>query len=140
MDATTVRSSNFLRSVGVSVFSMPPKRPNTSDTLARNLNFLMDHYGYSEREMEKRSGVSAKTINNMRNGKHKATIENTDSVAAVFGLDGWQMIIPGLPDDLIGSKTLKVTIANYVSSDEDGRKSIDKMAEREALYNTTKKH
>lgn len=119
---------------------MPPKRPDTSETLARNLNFLMEHHGYSERDVEKLSGVSAKTINNMRNGKHKATIENTHSVAAVFGLDGWQMIIPGLPDDLIGSKRLKATIANYASSDEDGRKSIDKMAEREALYNSTKKH
>lgn len=133
-------SSNFLRAYAGSVFLMPTKRPDTSETLARNLNFLMEHHGYSERDVEKLSGVSAKTINNMRNGKHKATIENTHSVAAVFGLDGWQMIIPGLPDDLIGSKRLKATIANYASSDEDGRKSIDKMAEREALYNSTKKH
>jgi transcriptional regulator with XRE-family HTH domain len=113
-------------------------RPHTTETLARNLNFLMEKYGYSEKEMERRSKVSAKTINNMRNAKHTATIENTEKVAAVFGLSGWQLIVPGLAADLVESKDLSATMANYAAADDEGRKAIARLAEREAQYNTKK--
>lgn len=111
-----------------------PRRPHTSETLARNLNFLMDKHGYSEKEMERSSKVSGKTINNMRNAKHKATIENTDKVASVFGLHGWQLIIPGLPEHLVESKALSAVVENYAAADDEGRAAIEHVAEREAAY------
>ncbi len=117
---------------------MQKKRPHTTETLARNLNFLMEKHGYSEKEMEKRSGVSSKTINNMRNAKHTATIENAEKVAGVFGLKGWQLIVPGLAADLVESKDLSATMANYAAADDEGRKAIARLAEREAQYNTKK--
>ena len=117
---------------------MSKHRPHTSETLARNLNFLMDKYGYSEKEMERRSKVSAKTINNMRNAKHTATIENTEKVASVFGLSGWQLIVPGMPESLIDSKGLSNTVSNYAAADDEGRAAIERMAEREATYNKPK--
>lgn len=117
---------------------MQAKRPQTTSTLARNLNFLMDKYGYSEREVSSRSGVSSKTVNNMRNAKHTSTVENADKVAAVFGLDGWQLIIPGLPHDLLESKDLKSAIANYAAADKGGRDNIGRVAEREALFSKQK--
>lgn len=125
--------------MGASVFPMQKKRPPTTETLARNLNYLMAKYDYSEKEMERRCGVSSKTINNMRNAKHKPTVANTDKVASVFGLDGWQLIIPGLPDDLIESKSLKQIVSNYAASDQEGRETVARVAEREALYNAKKK-
>lgn len=115
---------------------MQRKRPHTMETLARNLNFLMEKYGYSEREVAKRSGVSAKTVNNMRNARTTATIENAERVANVFGLDGWQLIVPSMPTDLVESRHLKNTINNYAASDHEGRAAIDRLAEREAAYNT----
>lgn len=117
---------------------VPKTRPRTTETLARNLNFLMEKYDYSEKEMERRSKVSAKTINNMRNAKHTATIENTEKVAAVFGLSGWQLIIPGLSPDLVESKGLKSTVDSFAAADADGRTAIQRVAEREATYNKPK--
>jgi transcriptional regulator with XRE-family HTH domain len=118
---------------------MDKKRPRTMETLARNLNFLMDKYGYSEKEMERRSGVSAKTINNMRNAKHTATVENAEKVAQVFGLDGWQILIAGLTLDLMERNSkLKTTIENYAAADSEGRESIERVAEREALFTRSK--
>lgn len=117
---------------------MSKRRPHTTETLARNLNYLMEKHRYTERDMEQKSGVSAKTVNNMRNAKHKPSLENTEKVAAVFGLDAWQLIIPGLPNNLIESKSLRATVNNYVASDNDGQAAIERVAEREALYNAAK--
>jgi transcriptional regulator with XRE-family HTH domain len=99
----------------------------------------MAKYGYSEREVEKRSGVSAKTINNMRNAKHKVTVENADTVASVFNLDGWQLLVHDLPEDLLESSSFRSMISNYARSGTDGRTAIDRTAEREAMYSETKK-
>lgn len=118
---------------------MAKPRPKTTETLARNLNFLMAKYDYSERDIEKRSGVSAKTVNNMRNAKHTGTIQNADKIAAVFGLDGWQLIIPGLPESLLESPALRNTVENNAAVDPDGRAAIQRVAEREALYSSDKK-
>lgn len=117
---------------------MTKKRPHTTETLARNVNFLMEKNGYSEREVAKRSGVSSKTVNNMRNARTTSTIESTDKVASVFGLDGWQLIIPSLPSDLLESRHLKITVSNYAAADTEGREAIDRLAEREATYNRKK--
>lgn len=136
MDELPVSSSNLLRSDSVSVFLMSKKRPHTAETLARKLNYLMEKHGYSERDMEQKSGVSAKTINNMRNAKHRSAVENVDKVAAVFGLAGWLLIIPDMPDDLMESKNLKNTLKNYAAAGAEGREAIERIAEREALYNT----
>lgn len=136
MDGLPVRSSNLLRSASGSVFLMMKKRPHTTETLARKLNYLMDKHGYSERDMEQKSGVSAKTVNNMRNAKHKPAVENVDKVAAVFGLPGWLLITPDIPDEIMDSQGLKNTLKNYAAADASGREAIERIAEREALYNT----
>jgi transcriptional regulator with XRE-family HTH domain len=120
------------------VLCMTVRRPKTTETLARNLNFLMDKYSYSEREVSKRSGVAPKTVNNMRNARTTSTIENVDKVASVFGLSGWQMIVPDLPSDLVESRQLKSTLSNYMSADTEGRQAIDRLAEREAAYTAKK--
>ncbi len=138
MDALTGVSSNLLRWANASVFRMTKRRPHTAETLARKLNYLMDKYGYSERDMEQKSGVSAKTINNMRNAKHKSSLENAEKVATVFGLDAWQLIIPDLPNDQVESRGLRATVSNYLAADNDGQAAIDRVAEREALYSATK--
>lgn len=137
MDKSTATSSNFLLTAPAIVVGMA-KRPHTRETLARNLDFLLKHFGYSERALEARCGVSAKTINNMRNGRHKATVDNTERVAAAFGLDGWQLIVPCDPKELLAGASLKKTLDAYNAADDEGREAIRRVAEREALYTTNK--
>lgn len=132
-------SSNLIRKVGDRFSFMPKPRDNTSDTLAAALNYLMEKYSYSEAEVARRSGVASKTVNNMRRARTKATIENADKVARVFGLSGWQLILPGFPQELLGDKGLASTIENYSQSGPDGRAAIARIAEREAEYTRGKK-
>lgn len=113
---------------------MPVKRPATRQTLARTLRLLMDKSGYSEAEVSKRSGVSKKSINNMLNARHAPNLDHVDAVAAVFGLNLWHLIMVGLPDELIASKSLDELITRYGNASPLGRESIDRVAEMAADY------
>lgn len=114
------------------------KRPSTVETLAANLDYLMRANGYSEAEVSKRSGVASKTVNNMRRGRTKASIENADKVARVFGLSGWQLIIPDYPLELLQDSGLASVVDNYAHSNAESRNAIKRIAEREAHYSASK--
>ena len=89
-------------------------------------------------EVAKRSGVDAKTVNNMLNGRFDPRPEKADQVAAVFGLSGWQLLIPGLPADMLSNGRLEQLIENYVSAGPSGRDSISRVAEMAAKYERPK--
>jgi len=139
MDGKTVTSSNLIRGIGNTLLRMADKQLTTVKTLADNLNYLMDKHGLSEAVVGKRSGVSGKTVNNMRNGRTKVTIENAEKVAQVFGLSGWQLLIPDFPRDLIENRDLITMVEGYAFADTDGRNAIARVAEREATYAKSKK-
>jgi transcriptional regulator with XRE-family HTH domain len=109
-------------------------RPPPRKTLARNLKLLMDASGMKAPEVAKRSGVDAKTVNNMLHGRFDPRPEKADQVAQVFGLNGWQLLIPDLPADMFKNGKLEQLIANYVSASPDGRDSIIRVAEMAAKY------
>lgn len=56
----------------------------TKVILARNVRGLMDHHGWSEHDLAKRSGVSQKAINNLLNVKSAPTLDTIDMLAAAF--------------------------------------------------------
>lgn len=105
--------------------------------MARNLHALMELHGYKQEPLAEKAGVSQRTIGNMLDPEGPATrIDNVDAVAAVFGLDGWHLIMPNLIEDLIdGSSGIAETIRNYLQASEDGKRHILRIAEREAEYN-----
>jgi transcriptional regulator with XRE-family HTH domain len=109
-------------------------RPKPRVTLARNLKALMVASGMKSPEVAKLAKVDAKTMNNMVNGRFDPRPEKVDQVAAVFGLTGWQLLIPDLPGDMLRNSTLEHLIANYVSAGKDGRDSINRVAEMAARY------
>lgn len=109
-------------------------RPPPRKTLARNLRLLMAAAGMKAPEVAKRSGVDAKTVNNMLHGRFDPRPEKADQVAAVFGLSGWQLLIPDLPADMLKNGMLDQLIANYVSASPEGRDSISRVAEMAARY------
>ena len=111
-----------------------PKRPLPRHTLARNLRLLMDASGMKAPEVARRSGVDPKTINNMVHGRYDPRPEKADQVAEVFGIRGWQLLIPDLPVDMLANGTLESVIRNYVSASVEGRDSIQRVAEMAAKY------
>jgi transcriptional regulator with XRE-family HTH domain len=94
----------------------------------------MDAAGMKAPEVARLSGVDAKTVNNMLHGRFDPRPEKADMVAQVFGLSGWQMLIPDLPVDLLRNGKLDQLIANYVSASPDGRDNIRRVAEMAARY------
>lgn len=84
---------------------------------AKNLRKLMVFYGDTQTSLEKRSGVSQKTISNMLNpGDDRSPIlSNIGLVAAAYKLKAWHMLIPDAPIDAISDMTIDTAINNQQS-------------------------
>jgi len=95
---------------------------------------LMEVSGYSVELVAERSRLSAKTIGNMRSGRHATDLDNLDAVAKVFGLNYWHMIMPNLDRDLLKSPSISRLVETYIGLKRAGRENIDRVAELEARY------
>lgn len=113
---------------------MSATRPSTVSTLATNLRELMRETGMSARAVSSKSGVSLRMINYILIGERKATLDVADRIAAVFGINGWQIIKPELKIDLARSGRLSKLVEHYESASEEGRQYLDRVAEREGKY------
>lgn len=110
-------------------------KKNTVITLARNLNMLMRASGNMSRaDLARRSGVSARMVAYICNAEKTTTIETAQALAEVFGLEGWHLIMPNLPDGINRSKKLSMLLENYSGSSKEGKEMITMIAEREAKY------
>ncbi len=71
--------------------------PTSAVVLAQNVNALMAHSPEfaSNPTLGKKAGLAPSAISRLRNG-HNATLETIDKVAAVFGLQSWHLLLPGL--------------------------------------------
>lgn len=119
-------------------------RPKTRDTLARNLAYLMDHQqdGYwSQEKVATKAGVSQRTVSNMLNpDSHSPKLESVDMVARAFGLEGWHLILPNLIDDLQSDTSIRKIYDAYVEANTEGRRHIQRVAEREAEFHRSGSH
>ena len=109
-------------------------RKSTVETLARNLEHLMDISGMNKPALSRKSGVSERMIAYILKGEKTSTIETAQRLAEVFGLEGWHLIMPNLPHDLEHSKRFNKLVQRYLNSSEDGKTMIDMVAERESKY------
>ena len=112
------------------------KNPETMATLAGNLRGLMDLREWSEYDLAKASGVAQKTINNVLNQRSACTVETAELLAQAFNLSGWQLLLPGLPAQVLTTPTLGSLVSNWVRSSTEGRSHISRVADREARYTT----
>lgn len=106
-------------------------RPLPRETLAKNLRWLLDKHGWSERSLAKRSKVAQKTVNNILNEVSSPTLDKLEAIAAAFGLTSWQLIMPSLPKELLDSPCIPRILERYASLDDDGREYIDRTLDRE---------
>lgn len=109
-------------------------RPLPRATLSRNLRTLLAASGLTSPEVARKAGVDAKTMNNMLNGRYDPRPEKVDQVATVFGLTGWQLLIPGLSAEILHNGRVEKLLENYLSADQEGRDSINRVAEMAARY------
>lgn len=115
-------------------WGMAKNRTPPRETLARNLQILLDRAGWSAAELSRKTDgeVSPKHVTNILNRTHGAGIETANALAKPFGLLGWQLLVPDLPDELVGNGRIREMVENYLASTDEGRELLDKMAAREA--------
>lgn len=113
---------------------MKQSRPLPRETLAQNLQHLMELRDWSAYDLAKESGVGQKTIWNILNQQSAPSIETVDRLAAAFGLNLWHLIMSNLPDDLLQSPSLPRIIERYAHARPDDRRLIEGVAERTAQY------
>lgn len=102
----------------------------TRVTLAANLRLLMDARDMSQMALSKASKVPQRSISNMLSGKHSASLEAVNAVAKVFGLEGWHLIMPNLPLDLVSSPAIANLVRAYIDASPEDRKLIDLVSRR----------
>ena len=116
---------------------MPKKqiRHHTRVYLAKNLSYLMSTHELSLRDVAARTNgeVSWKTVGNMLN-TGGCSIDKVEAVAAVFGLEGWHLVMHNLISDLQGETSIRELYESYLKASPEGRRHIIRIAQREAEF------
>ena len=100
-------------------------------SLARNIKALRLDAGWTQDDLRLRAGISQKTISNMESPDKTGSpyLHNIEAVAAVFGLQAWQLLIPWLPDELARNPRLGRLVRGYAQLSDDGRETVDKIVD-----------
>lgn len=106
--------------------------------IAGNLRALMEHHGengkrQSERVLEKLSGVSQKTINNVLHARGVMKISTVDRLARAYGLRAWQLMLTP-PRDLKQLGEIGALVEHFIAASDEGQNIILGIAEREAKH------
>jgi Helix-turn-helix. len=110
----------------------------SKSTIAANISLLMKINKVSQKELERRSGVSQATISNLinpaSNTKYSPTAAILEKIAKAFNIKLWQLLIPNIPPELLASRTIEKVLENFVAADNQGRDAISRIAEAELRY------
>lgn len=110
----------------------------TALALTDNLQRLMDHFGLSQAQLAKKSGVGQRTLSTLLDRENPLEINPRATtlarLAECFEIPSWQLLIPGLPIELLTSKRLTKLVEHYRDAPEAGRETVDRIAEAEVRY------
>ena len=82
--------------------------------------------------------LSDRYIGHILAGVSIPTVDVVDRIAAVFELEGWQMMVPGVAYEAAKRGKLSRLISFYGKSSDEGKGYIDRVAEHEAQYSLKK--
>lgn len=106
-----------------------PVPENLAETVARNVQALVELATASGRAIHKLPrGFSLRTLAHAREAEHSMTLRTLQKLAAAFGLEPWQLLIPDLPAELALDKRLAQTIRDYLTAHPAGKEAIEKVA------------
>lgn len=98
---------------------------------ALNLARLMDRLGLNQSQLSRKTGVSQRHISALLRGESDCTLQIAEEIAKPFGLRGWQLMLPRMPDELIDSPRLSSLVESYIEASDEGRAVFDALAIRE---------
>jgi len=135
---TSVQMQEVARAWQYSASHMPFTKLTTTEAVAKNLRRLMEVYNLSQPQVAKKAGVSQRTVSNILNAANEPGIEKINKIARAFGLQGWQLQMPNIPDDLLSSGVVPKVMDALMKATPEGREMIQRLAEREAHYSKQK--
>ena len=114
---------------------------NIHEILARNVKILMNHYDMTQDDIEKKTGVSQRTISNVINpgSVGSITTKTIEKIADYFGLEYWHLLIPNISIDELVSKRIEKVVVCYTQSEPAGRENIARISENEVRYSQIEK-
>jgi len=111
---------------------------NITHALAENVRRLMAHFGWTQRDVATRAGISQRAVGyliNYKDGQDRhPTTQTVQAIAAAFGVEAWQLILPNLPMELVQSKRFTKLIENYRDAPDTGRAQVERIADGEVRY------
>lgn len=107
------------------------------EIVSSNVRALLKLRGWSQEEIERRSGVAQKTVSNIvRSG---STMTNKlASIAYAFGMEPWMLLVKNAWE-IAQPKKLGGLLSSYMECSRDGQEHIENTAEREVEYQKSKK-
>jgi transcriptional regulator with XRE-family HTH domain len=82
--------------------------------LAANLIALMSRRGWTQQQLESKSGISQRHISSLRRETADCTTEILDSLGAAFGIPGWLLLVPDMPIEVLDSPEVPLLVERYV--------------------------
>lgn len=114
----------------------------SAEVVAENLEALMGYRGDKQAGLARRAGVSQRTVSNLLNPKagHSPTLDKLERVANAYGLEAWQLQIPGLDAEAMlgsGHRQFQSVVYSYMQADSNGRAYLARVGEKESAYRLT---
>lgn len=78
-------------------------------------------------ELAKAAGISAKTVNNILNGRHSPQLDQLVAIASALDMDLWQFWFPDLPAEIGHDDTFPVIVSELAQLSPEARKSIARL-------------
>ena len=118
------------------VHDLDMEKNKTKDLVITNLIMLMTKMNIDKKELSRRSGVSPRMVAYILDKERVPSLDILDSLASVFNMQGWQITLPFLAEDLKNEINTCDLVGLYRKSSDEGKRHIFSVAKREALYSS----
>lgn len=108
---------------------MAKQRVPLRQRLAKNLRALAAPDQLSGHQIAGKAKLDPKTVNNMLRASHDPRLTHVEKVAAVFGMEAWQLLAFDLADRPADSSKVVALLEHYTSAKDEGRAAIMQVAE-----------
>lgn len=102
---------------------------SSSATVVTNIQELKRARGWSNRDLARQSKVSDRMIGKILNNESEPTTATLDKIAKAFGIESWQLLVPGIRAELFGDDHFGRVFHAYIETDDEGRRVMESQAE-----------
>ena len=108
----------------------------TRATIARNVKRLREARDWSQVKLSKKSAIAQTAVSSVEQESGKApTLKTLEAIADAFEIPCWMLSVGELPQtDKESLKAMCGVIESYLSLPQDGKRQLERVAEREIQY------